>query len=215
LPGHIFDANTLRNFALIDQLPLLPRLCPGTLYRAGIVRDELHRGPAGFERSHRSALWSGDPDRILQYTRFQALEAQLRALGFSVMSVTTNVAHEEALDLFHHCVDVELMDEGEAESLALAALKDLVFYTDDFQAKEAVLAYNAGTFRFPPFGRSVALHRPIPVHSSAWLLDSAVQAGLLGAQDAEAHFLAMRAFWDRHPRQTLTVLKAGPPHLWW
>lgn len=215
MPGHIFDANTLRNFALVGQLSLLPSICPGNLYRSGIVKDELQKGPAGFYREHATSIALGETVRVDQFTRFQALDTTLQALGMIDIRVTGTAAHATTMALFGYCIDVEWMDEGEAESLALAATRNYHFYTDDFQAKELVLKYNDGLFRYPPLGVQATLYRPIPVHSTAWLLNRGVEQHLITREAAEHYFYEMRGIWGGHPQLTLLQLEEGPPLRYW
>lgn len=215
MTGHIFDANTLRNLALVDQLDVLPLVCSGTLYRSGVVKDELKRGPPAFERSHHEALRRGHPERSAQLNRFRGLDTALSALQVREVRLTTNAAHQEALKFFVCCQDTEGMDPGEAESLALAATRGWSFYTDDLQAKRATDRFNADQFGCPPYGSDLALHRPVAVHSTVWLLLEAVQCGVRSLADAELAFSQMRDVWDRHPQQTLSQLRQRGSSAYW
>lgn len=215
MSGHVFDTNTLRNLALVDRIGILPRVCGGQLYRSGIVKDELDRGAIAFGRAYQDELQRGSSQRSGQLVRFHRLSATLKELGVQDVRLTLNAAHDEAFQFFGCCVSVEDMDPGEAESFALAATRGWAFYTDDRPAKLAVDRFNAGNFGCPPYGREMQLHRPVPVHSTAWLLLEAIRLEVLTEAEAEEAFSDMRDVWDRHPLQTLARLRERGPSAYW
>lgn len=213
--GHIFDTNTLRNLALVDQLNILPQVCSGSLYRSGIVKDELDQGAVNFGRAHLEEMRRGRPQRSVQSARFHQLNSTLKQLSVHDVQLTLNAAHADAFQFFGCCVSVEDMDAGEAESFALAATRGWTFYTDDRPAKQAIDRFNAGNFGCPPYGREPQLHRPVPVHSTAWLLLEAINSQVLTTREAEEAFAQMRDIWDRHPQQTLMQLRARGAAAYW
>ena len=178
------------------------------------MKDELDLGPQGFARVYREEL-KRNPQRSIQLSYFHGLDAKLRSLGVVEMRLSTIEAHLEAFTFFGCCVSNERMDAGEAESFALAATRGWTFYTDDLPAKRAVDRYNAGDFRCPTYGTAMTLHQPVPVHSTAWLLLKAVATDILLQTEAEAIFLEMQSFWDRHPQQTLAQLQGRGAAAYW
>jgi hypothetical protein len=207
LPGHVFDANTLRNFVLIGKANLLPLVCEGTLTWSGIVKDELAKGPKAFKRQFERELLMGDTQRHDHLLAFEKLETTLTDLEFINTRLNTSTAQAEMFLFFVCLVESERMDEGEAESLAFAAYRDRIFYTDDLHAYKAVERYNSGQSRCPPYGANPPPYARVKVHSSAWLLIEAVNQQHLTMKQAEAIFNNMVSVWGRHPRKTLTDLQ--------
>lgn len=214
MPGHIFDANILRNFVLCSAEHFLLVACPGPLYWSGVVKKELSEGPAGFARVHKDDIDDGDVARIRQLEAFQGLETSLNRLGFINLKVTFNPHLTEAMEFFACCYDIEEMDPGEAESLALAVYRGFTFYTDDLNAYDAVERYNAKSFACPRPGSTPPPNALIEVHSTPWVLLELVRLGRLSMTEAEAVFLDFKEVWYRHPHISLAELESDPDSYW-
>ncbi|WP_299429010.1 hypothetical protein [uncultured Meiothermus sp.] len=211
MPGHIFDANTLRNFALVGVLDLLPRILPGQLFVGATVRQELHLGVRAFQRNNSDKL--GDPAWVAYMTRFQSLDTYLKGLGFRRLAVSTSVAHQAMWNFLACLADEDVMEEGEAESMTLAAFRGLVLYSDELKVFREAENYKNGLFPCPRVGQDPPPHA-VEVHSSAWILLEGVEGGVLSMDDAEEIYLEMEIMWERHPKLSLSSLRSGHGRYW-
>lgn len=211
MPDHIFDANTLRNFALVGALDLLPRILPGQLFVGATVRQELLEGVRAFQRNNLDQL--EDPAWVAYVGRFQSLDADLKRLDFKSLAVSTSMAHQAMWNFLACLTDEDVMEEGEAESMTLAAFKGLVLYSDELKVFREAENYREGRFPCPRVGQDPPPHT-VSVHSSAWILLEGVGAGVLEIEDAEDIYREMQVIWERHPGLSLSSLRSGQGRYW-
>jgi hypothetical protein len=210
--GHIFDANTLHNLALASALSMLPETLDGRLYLGRVVRRELERGARRFPQANLHKL--PDPRWSAYIARFQGLDAQLDALGFTTLEVTSASTRPGEFAFLACLQDEWLMEEGEAEAFTLAAYRGLILYSDEWKVNEEARNYTADHFPCPYFGNGPPSHARVEVHTTAWLLLEAVEKRVVTFQEADAYYLAMREVWPRHPRKTLAQLRDGEGIYW-
>lgn len=211
MPDHIFDANTLRNFALVGALDLLPRVLSGQFFVGATVRKELLEGARVFQRNNLDQI--GDPSWVTYTDRFQNLDTQMKRLGFKPLAVSTSVAHQGMWSFLACLADEDVMEEGEAESMTLAAFKGLVFYSDELKVFREAKNYEEGLFPCPRVGEDPPPHT-VEVHSSAWILLKGVADLVLPMEQAEDIYAEMRMIWERHPGRTLEELASGKGRYW-
>ena len=202
MAGHIFDTNTLRNFALADALGVLVKVCASRRLVSRAVRSELRRGMHGYARANSDRI--AHPPWSLYATRFHGLEAALGQLGFEDAGISDSGEHELQRRILAYLIDGDRLHAGEAESLAIAACSGFAFYTDE------AAVHGVGATLWEEFGDALLAagrRGPVPVHSSAWILLEAVKSSKLTMDRAEDIFDEMREVWERHPRKTLRALK--------
>jgi hypothetical protein len=209
LPGHIFDANVLRNFLLTGTLALLPKICSGKLYLEEIVYEQLARGKLVYRRVH---VKHPDDPHHLYPERFEALDAALKQCGFIKLSLaqSRNAAEQAYLACL---VDEDAMDAGDIECLVLAACRGFTLYSDDLGLCREVQVLNAGNSPCPRYGTGAPPHLPVEIHSTAWLLLEGIRHGHLSQTVAEALWREMQSL-ARLPTETLMQLAAGRGRYW-
>ena len=208
---HIFDANTLRNFALVGALDHLPALVDGDLCIGRVVREELKQGARVFPQRNFHRL--DDPNWATYVTRFQGLDAKLNQLRFTTLEVTSASTREGEFAFLTCLHNEEVMEDGEAESFTLAAYRDLVLYSDEYKVYREGDNFSAHDFPCPYHGNELPEY-DITVHSTAWLLLKGVERGVFAEDTAEDYYLAMRDIWPRHPKKTLVELADGDGKYW-
>ena len=190
---------------------MVTKACPGNLYMARSVANEMGLGARRYpeENYHRMPY----PPWRDYAARFQACEATLRAAGLRVIAVSESKAHADQLQLLSCFKDEELVELGEAESITLAAYRDLTFYSDERKAKRLADELAVGACACPRAGE----RRPpyaVQVHTSAWILLEAGKESKADMQRAEALFDEMRLVWPRHPGVGLAELRRRPRGYW-
>lgn len=208
---HIFDANTLRNLALADMLQYVPDIVEGICCMGSVVRQELRRGASVYPKRHQHRL--ADPNWRQYITRFQQLDAELKRLGFQERAVSSASRRAGEFAFLSCLTEEDVMEAGEAEAFTLAVYRDMTLYSDERKVYYEGQAFNAADFPCPYAGDTPPEY-DVTVHSTAWLLLEGVRKGVFDMARAEAAYLEMRTFWQRHPNKTLAQLQAGDGMYW-
>ena len=209
MPGHVFDANVLKNILLSGHLSLLPELCPGQRYLPVSVYNELLDTKRAFQRM----LGRSPTDALVRINMLlQNLDAHLERGGLTRLNVLqTDNANEFE---FYVCLDDEdRIDPGETECITLAAYRDLTLYSDDLGAFREVQAINSGTAAC--LRDQGAMTLPLTAHGTIWLLLKAAQEGHLTLREASDAYDFMRfELKSRLPRHPLGAVMADSSHYW-
>lgn len=209
MPGHVFDANVLKNILLSGRLSLLPELCPGQRYLPISVYNELLDTRRAFQRM----LGRSPRDALVRINMLlQDLDAHLERAGLVRLNVLQSDNPDELE--FYACLDEEdRIDPGETECIALAAYRDLTLYSDDLGAFREVLAINSDTADCLRDPSTMTL--PLTTHGTIWLLIKAAQEGRLTLQKASDAYDFMRfELRSRLPRHPLGTIMADPSQYW-
>lgn len=198
---------------LIGAEGLLPRLLVGHLRTAQTVMEELHEGRRVFGNLHHADI-ATNPARAAQADRFNRYQSSLATAGVQTLALSDHPAVRDRYQFFACLADEDVMDPGEAECFTHATYRNLILYTDDRGAYEAVEAYNAGACPCPYSGQDAPPHHPVEVHSSAWLLLEGVRLRQLTLTAAEDLWSQMMDVWPRHPGKTLTLMQTQSNSYW-
>lgn len=209
MPGHIFDANVLKNFTLSGHLALLPQLCSGPCYLPSSVYNELMATKRAFK-----VLANRVPSAEVVGINvvLQNLDASLQNAGLLRVNLLQTDRPDELA--FWTCLHEEdRIDPGETECIALAVYRDLTIYSDD---RAALLEVEAINSRTADCIRMVGDPRlPLTMHSSIWLLLKAAQEGLLTLTEASrAYEFMIDVLKSRLPRHPLASVMTDRSKYW-
>jgi hypothetical protein len=141
------------------------------------------------------------------------MDTEMKRLGFKPLAVSTSIAHQAMWSFLACLADEDVMEEGEAESMTLAAFKGLVLYSDELKVFREAKNYEEGRFPCPRVGEDLPPHT-VEVHSSAWILLKGVESLVLSMNQAEDIYAEMQVIWERHPGKTLNELASGKGRYW-